>query len=226
MVHVAIHDALNAIDRRSRPYAYDAHAEGPAPAEAAVAGVGHDILVALIPRAPSVTPDDSPESVLTHAFDALGWRTDQLRPSDVSAHRQIHWLLDFLTARARDDRRRILIMWEIDADTRREVVDCLRQLIRHPEPLSVIITGLPQDLAPPEALPRTRFETVGELSKGELKDAIAQLTRDFGQRSDFTEMVADRLYGVVSHGLTFNRDLAAAVESFISTGSLPTADGA
>ena len=37
MVHVAIHDAVNAIDRRSRPYAFDAQASGPTSVDAAVA---------------------------------------------------------------------------------------------------------------------------------------------------------------------------------------------
>src|SRR4029450_12269552 len=38
MMHVAIHDAVNAIDRRSRPYALDAQAEAGASPDAAVAG--------------------------------------------------------------------------------------------------------------------------------------------------------------------------------------------
>jgi hypothetical protein len=45
MTHVAIHDALNAIDRRSRPYAYDARAKRGTSAEAAVAAAAHDVLV-------------------------------------------------------------------------------------------------------------------------------------------------------------------------------------
>jgi hypothetical protein len=48
MVHVAIHDALNAIDRRSRPYAYDAHADDAASPDAAVATAAHDVLVPLL----------------------------------------------------------------------------------------------------------------------------------------------------------------------------------
>src|ERR1700694_2748532 len=36
MMHVAIHDALNAIDRRSRPYALDGRADAGASPEAAV----------------------------------------------------------------------------------------------------------------------------------------------------------------------------------------------
>jgi hypothetical protein len=52
MVHVAIHDALNAIDRRSRPYAYDAHANPAASAPAAVAAAARDVLVAEIAQLP------------------------------------------------------------------------------------------------------------------------------------------------------------------------------
>ena len=59
MVHVAIHDALNAIDRRYQPYAFDGHAPGASP-DAAVAAAAHDVLVATYPRMPGeigLTPD-------------------------------------------------------------------------------------------------------------------------------------------------------------------------
>jgi membrane-associated phospholipid phosphatase len=49
MVHVAIHDALNAIDRRYHPYALDAHADPNASPEAAVATAAHDVLVHELP---------------------------------------------------------------------------------------------------------------------------------------------------------------------------------
>jgi len=52
MMHVAIHDALNAIDRRSRPYAFDAQAEASASPEAAVAAAARAVLVALIAQLP------------------------------------------------------------------------------------------------------------------------------------------------------------------------------
>ena len=42
MMHVAIHDALNAIDRRSRPYAFDAQAEAGASPDAAVAAAARE----------------------------------------------------------------------------------------------------------------------------------------------------------------------------------------
>jgi hypothetical protein len=45
MAHVAIHDALNAIDRRSRPYAYDVRAQRGTSAEAAIAAAARAVLV-------------------------------------------------------------------------------------------------------------------------------------------------------------------------------------
>jgi hypothetical protein len=59
MMHVAIHDALNAIDRRYQPYAFDGHAPDASP-DAAVAAAAHDVLVATYPRLPGeigLTPD-------------------------------------------------------------------------------------------------------------------------------------------------------------------------
>src|SRR5215468_11456616 len=50
MAHVAMHDALNAIDRRYEPYAYDGEAPHDASPEAAVAAAAHDVLVARIPN--------------------------------------------------------------------------------------------------------------------------------------------------------------------------------
>jgi hypothetical protein len=52
MLHVAIHDALNAIDRRSRPYALDLQAEAGASPDAAVAAAARDVLVPLIAQLP------------------------------------------------------------------------------------------------------------------------------------------------------------------------------
>src|SRR5216117_2336864 len=48
MVHVAVHDALNAIERRSRPYAFDAHATGRTSRNAAIAAAARDVLVSVI----------------------------------------------------------------------------------------------------------------------------------------------------------------------------------
>lgn len=54
VMHIAIHDALNAIDRRSQPYAYDARWAGRgASVEAAVATAAHDVLVTLIGQIPA-----------------------------------------------------------------------------------------------------------------------------------------------------------------------------
>ena len=52
MMHVAIHDALNAIDRRSRPYAFDVQADPTASPDAAVAAAARYVLVPLITQLP------------------------------------------------------------------------------------------------------------------------------------------------------------------------------
>src|SRR5262245_59586652 len=49
MAHVAMHDALNAIDRRYEPYAYNAVAPRGASPEAAIAAAAHGVLIARIP---------------------------------------------------------------------------------------------------------------------------------------------------------------------------------
>jgi len=48
MVHIAVHDAVNAVRRRSRPYAYDVQATGGTSSSAAVAAAARDVLVAVI----------------------------------------------------------------------------------------------------------------------------------------------------------------------------------
>ena len=79
MMHVAIHDALNAIDRRSRPYAFDAQAQAGASSDAAVAAAARDVLVALIAQLPLELHDQacidagvaSVESAYTAALGAI-----------------------------------------------------------------------------------------------------------------------------------------------------------
>jgi Tol biopolymer transport system component len=56
MTHVAIHDALNAIDRRSQPYAFDGEARRRASPDAAVAAAARDVLVALLSQIPAPFP--------------------------------------------------------------------------------------------------------------------------------------------------------------------------
>jgi L-alanine-DL-glutamate epimerase-like enolase superfamily enzyme len=48
IAHIAIHDALNAIDRRYEPYAYDAQAPAGTSADAAVASAAHSALDAAL----------------------------------------------------------------------------------------------------------------------------------------------------------------------------------
>jgi hypothetical protein len=55
-MHVAIHDALNAIDRRFRPYAFDRQAEPGASPDAAVAAAARDVLVLLLGQLPRELP--------------------------------------------------------------------------------------------------------------------------------------------------------------------------
>jgi hypothetical protein len=52
IMHIAIHDALNAIDRRSRPYAFDASDPDASP-DAAVAAAARTVLVELIGQLPA-----------------------------------------------------------------------------------------------------------------------------------------------------------------------------
>lgn len=56
MVHAAVHDAVNAIDRHARAYAYTANASSSASLDAAVAAAAHDVLVSVIGTLP-----ESPE---------------------------------------------------------------------------------------------------------------------------------------------------------------------
>ena len=58
IVHIAIHDALNAIDRRFRPYAFDGQAPPDTSPDAAVATAAYDVLVALINQNPSIFPPE------------------------------------------------------------------------------------------------------------------------------------------------------------------------
>jgi hypothetical protein len=56
MMHVAIHDALNAIDRRFRPYTFDRQAESGASPDAAVAAAARDVLIPLLGQLPRELP--------------------------------------------------------------------------------------------------------------------------------------------------------------------------
>jgi hypothetical protein len=74
IMHVAIHDAVNAIHRRYQPYAYDGAAAAGASPRAAVAAAARDVLVALFPQLPpdlGFTPDAAVALVETAYADAL-----------------------------------------------------------------------------------------------------------------------------------------------------------
>ncbi len=55
MMHVAIHDALNAIDRRFRPYVFDDREAGASP-DAAVASAARNVLVPVLQELPAPFP--------------------------------------------------------------------------------------------------------------------------------------------------------------------------
>ena len=56
MMHIAIHDALNAIDRRFQPYAFDKRVEPGALPEAAAAAAARDVMVPLLGQLPRELP--------------------------------------------------------------------------------------------------------------------------------------------------------------------------
>ena len=56
MAHIAIHDAVNAIDRRSRPYVYDARARRGTSVDAAVAAAARDVLIPVLPELSALVP--------------------------------------------------------------------------------------------------------------------------------------------------------------------------
>jgi PAP2 superfamily len=56
MMHIAIHDALNAFDRRFQPYAFDKRVEPGASPEAAVAAAARDVMVPLLGQLPRELP--------------------------------------------------------------------------------------------------------------------------------------------------------------------------
>jgi hypothetical protein len=58
MMHAAIHDAVNAIDRRSQPYAFDGSTSADASVDAAVATAAHDVLVPTLLAIPAPFPPE------------------------------------------------------------------------------------------------------------------------------------------------------------------------
>lgn len=78
IMHIAVHDALNAIDRRSTPYAFKARIHLNVSIEAAVAAAARDALIGVIRRLPSdciLTGIETVEADYETALDAIpsGW---------------------------------------------------------------------------------------------------------------------------------------------------------
>jgi hypothetical protein len=82
MMHIGIHDALNGIDRRSRPYALDIPPLATASVDAAVAAAGHDVLKKVLEQIPFPFPqaciDAGVASVEADYADALAGIADGL----------------------------------------------------------------------------------------------------------------------------------------------------
>ena len=64
MTHIAIHDALNAIDRRSRPYAYRGRARRHASPDAAVATAARDVLVPTLGQLVWLVPQECADAAV------------------------------------------------------------------------------------------------------------------------------------------------------------------
>lgn len=96
MVHVAMFDAVDAIDRRYRPYAFDERATGDVSAEAAAAAAAHAVLAGLFPdrraeldaalaRSLAALPDDEHRRAGAALGAAAAARCVELRAGDGSA---------------------------------------------------------------------------------------------------------------------------------------------
>lgn len=70
MMHAAIHDALNAIDRRFQPYALDTQTPAGSSPEAAVAAAAHDVLSVLFPQIPDLFPSAPATALVEAAYAA------------------------------------------------------------------------------------------------------------------------------------------------------------
>ena len=112
MTHIAIHDALNAIDRRSRPYAYHGRARRHASLDAAVATAARDVLVPtlgqLVWLVPQACADAAVASVEADYAAALGAiRDGRAKTRGVAVGRAAANAI--LTLRATDDVDELLV---------------------------------------------------------------------------------------------------------------------
>jgi hypothetical protein len=92
MTHIAIHDALNAIDRRYRPYAFFGHASRQSSTDAAVATAAHDVLVPVLGQIPAPFPQACIDAAIAGveadyaaALDAIADRPSKRKGVNVGA---------------------------------------------------------------------------------------------------------------------------------------------
>lgn len=107
-------------------------------------------------------------------------------------------------------------MFDISRDARPEVVDFLRELARDPDPLALIVVGLDRGLVPLEVLPRTLFETLGDLTKEEVDDGVRQIARDLELPIDPTAEMAGIIFDGVARGPDFNYRLSNAMRQYLA----------
>ena len=89
MMHVAIHDALNGIDRRSRPYAVDLRTRRRTSPDAAVAAAAHDVLVPVLGSFSFFLPADCIDAGVAQRGSRLRGRArrDPGRQGEDAGHR-------------------------------------------------------------------------------------------------------------------------------------------
>ena len=92
IMHIAVHDALNTLDRRSTPYAFKARIHLDVSVEAAVAAAARDALIGVIRRLPAdcvLTGIETVEADYQAALDAIppGWaKTAGIIVGKLAAH--------------------------------------------------------------------------------------------------------------------------------------------
>jgi hypothetical protein len=86
MTHIAIHDALNAIDRRSRPYAYRGRARRHASPDAAIAKAARDVLVPTLGQLVWLVPQQCADAAVASVEADYAAALDAIRDGRAKTH--------------------------------------------------------------------------------------------------------------------------------------------